>query len=238
MISHVVGFLSRYWKYSKGENIEKWMHAIKSIRNLLVHTKFDVAAVGDLIEITRQSLKFLELPADVNYFSSVVVDSMKYQAIMGKPFSEVYCNSFSINVFSSVHPAKSLFTLLEENVAHSETQQINKNSIFEKFRILTRILQNDIKYLQPPCLNAGSIESKTYDYFLLNGILSESSDEVLTVESRIAKNIARHLDIDSDEEEDLAHTLPVAVFVYVNIENLKATKWMVGIVDEMLEIYL
>lgn len=128
---------------------------------------------------------------------------------------------------------------IDEIACHSESQELGKDPALEKFRTLTRILQNHLSFIYPACVDDASIELKTFNHFISNGIVSESSDEVLTVERRIAKNLSQYLDLASDDEdEELAQLPPKEVSIYADLQSLNALKWMVSIVDEMLEIYL
>ena len=103
---------------------------------------------------------------------------------------------------------KSLFSVMDviEFDLHSDRSdpicRVSQNRLLENFRKIAWLLRHEIAAINPPCLSASNSEKKALDYLIDNLVLSQLSDEPNSGEQQMARKIAHHLDVDSDEEED------------------------------------
>ena len=138
---------------------------------------------------------------------------------------------------------KSLFSVMDviEFDLHSDRSdpicRVSQNRLLENFRKIAWLLRHEIAAINPPCLSASNSEKKALDYLIDNLVLSQLSDEPNSGEQQMARRIAHHLDVDSDEEEDYLDRPVMDTFLYVNIANALSHKWVVTISNQILDVY-
>ena len=119
----------------------------------------------------------------------------------------------------------------------SETCRVSQNQLLEKFRTISKILRYEIAHIHPPCITSSKIEQATLEGLFQRSVASPHSNEMDSDEQAKAKSLARHLDIDFEEEGDFDYTQTAEILLFVNIPNAISRKWTVGITDSLLEIY-
>lgn len=120
---------------------------------------------------------------------------------------------------------------------HSDTCRVSQTALLENYRKMVGILRYEIDFITPPCLPASVVEKQVLDYLIDNQVLSQQSDEPNSSEQQMAKRIAYHLDVDSDEDEHWADRPAIETFLYVNIGNALSHKWIAKIATKLLNIY-
>ena len=120
----------------------------------------------------------------------------------------------------------------------TETCRISQNQMLEKFRLLTKIFRYEIDYIYPPCIPPTRVEQNTLERLFQRSVASIHSSEMDSEEQAKAKRLARHLDIDFEEEGDWDYEpQSVELPLFVNIPNVISRKWVVGITNSLLEVY-
>jgi hypothetical protein len=121
---------------------------------------------------------------------------------------------------------------------HSDIgNRVSQNRLLENYRKIAWLLRHEIAAINPPCLSASNSEKKALDYLIDNLVLSQLSDEPNSGEQQMARRIAHHLDVDSDEEEDFLDRPVMDTFLYVNIANALSHKWVATISNQILDVY-
>nr|CAH0102832.1 unnamed protein product [Daphnia galeata] len=177
----------------------------------------DLAFVGDLYAITQHTMQVFSMKG-VLPFSSVAADIMKLESLM----------------------MKSLFSVMDviEFDLHSDIgNRVSQNRLLENYRKIAWLLRHEIAAINPPCLSASNSEKKALDYLIDNLVLSQLSDEPNSGEQQMARRIAHHLNVDSDEEEDFLDRPVMDTFLYVNIANALSHKWVATISNQILDVY-
>jgi len=120
----------------------------------------------------------------------------------------------------------------------TETCRISQNQMLEKFRLLIKIFRYEIHYIHPPCIPPTRVEQNTLERLFQRSVASLHSSEMDSEEQAKAKRLARHLDIDFEEEGDWDYEpQSVELSLFVNIPNVILRKWVVGITNSLLEVY-
>jgi len=123
-----------------------------------------------------------------------------------------------------------------------ETCKISQKAVLEMFREMAKILRYDLEYVHPPCMKFSTIEEMPIDRLARHSVASLQSSETNSEEQQKALRIARHLDIDyEDEDDDDYWPLPTHssqdVSLYVTISNAISRKWVAEIAESLINIY-
>lgn len=120
----------------------------------------------------------------------------------------------------------------------SETCRISQNQMLERFRLLIKILRYEIDYIYPTCIPPSRVEQNILERLFQRSVASIHSSEMDSEEEAKAKRLARHLDIDFEEEGYMDYApQSVELPLFVNIPNFISRKWVVGITNSLLDVY-
>ncbi|KAK4022407.1 hypothetical protein OUZ56_007876 [Daphnia magna] len=215
MSVHVLSMILQYRIEARNPELSTCMRLMNEFQKRYRQHR-DLAFVGELDHITQYSSKVLSIGGVVP-FASVAVDVMKLESLMMK------------SLFSVMH-------LMQVDL-HSDTCRVSQTALLENYRKMVGILRYEIDFITPPCLPASVVEKQVLDYLIDNQVLSQQSDEPNSSEQQMAKRIAHHLDVDSDEDEHWADRPAIETFLYVNIGNALSHKWITKIATKLLNIY-
>lgn len=241
MASHVFSMLHLYRPNFSASQFTLWLGDFqKEFRSF-----YDLGFVGDINHVAAYTLEMLPLKGIA--IPSMAVDLIKYDSIMSKLLVEIILVVILKRLFfyivikiMIIFAVKSLILVMNEAALdfHSETCRISQNQILEKFRLLAKILRYEIDYIYPPCIPPSRVEQNTLERLFQRSLASLHSGEMDSEEQAKAKRLARHLDIDFEEEGDWDYS-PQAVELplFVNIPNVISRKWVVGVTNSLLEVY-
>ena len=70
---------------------------------------------------------------------------------------------------------------------HNETLKASNSAVMENFRVLRKILEQEIEYIHQPCTDSSVIEKRAMEILHLQSIISYHSDEFSSAENVLVK---------------------------------------------------